>query len=776
MQFHKSPIALAAMTLCGTLPFAAHAAPTVKWDQPTAGKTLSGRINAGTNCQASGSGISRVQFSIGSNQLNADSGSPFQCSIDTTRYPNGTHTMKVVAYDSRGASSSASVQVNIQNGGSTTPPPTTTPTTTLPTPGTATSPNVWFKSPVNGNTISGTRSLSTCYVNANGVNRVQFFLGSTALNNDTNMGDGMSCVLDTTKFPNGAHKLVAMGYNSAGASYREEIGVTIQNGTTTPPTTTPDDEVPPPTGSLPSTNTNAVATFHSLGLYWKPPSNPGAAGCNIRYKKASESTWKQGLPMWYDSRNAECRGSLVHLAPGTDYQVQFAMPGQTPVAQVNKKTWSENFPIARTVYVNSGSGTLNITEGGSASGYVLYTSAPGTTAVLDGKKAVNNNVAISAPFVIVRGLTMKGAKQDAISLKQGAKDVVIEDNDISDWGSYAGWNSTDGWQVGVNMQSGISAMCRDAHYLERSIIQRNKIHHPTYGSNSWSDGHPKGPNAILFWDCGGNHVIRYNEIYSEARRYFMDGIGGGENFSNYGMPTSDSDIYANRISQVWDDAIESEGANKNVRIWGNYFDQTATGVATTSTAQGPVYVFRNVYNRSRMMSLRTLDNDDRNTFAKSGNSSYGNGRRYLFHNTNLQATQSGLAYPLGAGGGINGAGSTSPLTNTVSRNNIWHIWKDHWPSIDQKTGGTGNDVNFDLYNGGIIAGSGQELNGIVGKPIYAPGHGWQNEAGGNYQLAPSSPGFDRGQKLPNFNDVYTGAGPDMGAHEAGTPSMKFGRQ
>jgi hypothetical protein len=189
-----------------------------------------------------------------------------------------------------------------------------------------------------------------------------------------------------------------------------------------------------------------------------------------------------------------------------------------------------------------------------------------------------------------------------------------------------------------------------------------------------------------------------------------------------------------------------------------------------------VYVFRNVYNRSRMMSMRTLDNDDRNTFAKSGNSSYGNGRRYILHNTLLQATQAGAAYPLGAGGGINGAGSTSPLTNTVSRNNVFEIWKAWWPSIDQKSGGSGNDVNYDLYNGNILAGTSQEVNGLVGTPVYAPGNGWTNEAGGMYQLAPNSPGYDRGVRLPNFNDDFTGAAPDMGAHEAGKPAMKFGRQ
>jgi hypothetical protein len=45
-----------------------------------------------------------------------------------------------------------------------------------------------------------------------------------------------------------------------------------------------------------------------------------------------------------------------------------------------------------------------------------------------------------------------------------------------------------------------------------------------------------------------------------------------------------------------------------------------------------------------------------------------------------------------------------------------------------------------------------------------------------YQLAPNSPGYDRGARIPNFNDGFTGAAPDMGAHEAGTPAMKLGVQ
>lgn len=113
------------------------------------------------------------------------------------------------------------------------------------------------------------------------------------------------------------------------------------------------------------------------------------------------------------------------------------------------------------------------------------------------------------------------------------------------------------------------------------------------------------------------------------------------------------------------------------------------------------------------------------------------------------------------------------MTNTVSRNNVFHIWKPHWASIST-LGGSGNDLDYDLVNGNVSAYAGAEANRIVGTPTYAPGNGWVSEGNGMYQLAPSSPGYDRGVILPNFNDGFTGAAPDMGAHEAGHPAMRLG--
>ena len=510
-----------------------------------------------------------------------------------------------------------------------------------------------------------------------------------------------------------------------------------------------------------ASGTRAVPTYESAGLYWASPGANAATGCEVKFRKAGTSAWTQGLAMWFDARNNECRGSLVHLAPGTAYEAQLNLPGQGAAKALTFTTWANQFPVARTVTVNSGSGTLNITEGGSASGYVVYQGASG--AVLDAGNNAQYNVTVNASYVIVRGLTLKGAKQDAIRVAGNVTDVVIEDNEMSGWG-----RTRDGtW--GADMDSAVRVVCSSAPQAERITIQRNKMHSPRYPANSWSDGHPAGPQAVTMSYCAGNQVIRHNEIYTTNGNYFNDGIGGEDNFSDTGFPNRDSDIYGNRISHTWDDGIEAEGGNKNVRIWGNYLDNTATGIATTVTATGPVYIFRNVYNRARFFQKSSADSDDRQPFFKSGSSSeFGDGRRYLFHNTMLQATQAGLSYPLGGGAGMGGTGSSQLVNNTVSMNNIYHLWKAS-SAIYQS--GSGNTFQNDMFNGAYGA---AVVSGINATPTYAAGNGWQSEAGGQYALAQGTAGYDQGVRIANFNDSFAGSGPDVGAAEAGAAAMKFG--
>ncbi|HLG40142.1 MAG TPA: right-handed parallel beta-helix repeat-containing protein, partial [Chitinophagaceae bacterium] len=467
--------------------------------------------------------------------------------------------------------------------------------------------------------------------------------------------------------------------------------------------------------------------------------------------------------------------SIVGLQPGTAYQV--LLTAGTAKNEFIISTWDETFPIDADIKVDNSNKTLNITKSGSSDGYRLYSPGAGQTATIDIRDSADNCVYINASYIIVRGLVLKGASQDAILLGPDAHDVIIENNDISGWG-YIGMGSNN--QAAVR----IKGYSYDATPVERVIIQRNKIHNPRDNSNSWDDGgHPLGPNGINFEKAGGNHVIRYNEIYSDTDHYFMDGIGGADNFSFAGFPNANSDIYGNIIRNCYDDAIESEGGNCNVRIWGNFIDHTFTGIASATNSVGPLYIFRNISNVSQRSPANALpgiiDKEDRGPFNKCGSrdSGFRGGRTYLFHNTVLQPVQGGFAFPRGMGGGPVDNGG--PVKNICSRNNIWQTYKAGiFPAIAEWQSGVdnGNDYDYDLYNGNVLISSGasQEVHGINGSPTYINGIPLTGPNPAGYFLLPGSKGVDKAVVLKGFNDGFTGDAPDIGAYETGKPVLRFG--
>ena len=512
-----------------------------------------------------------------------------------------------------------------------------------------------------------------------------------------------------------------------------------------------------------------IPTFACVGLYWRPSDGGEQIACNVVYRERGAAQWHKALPLWYDRRNSEYRGSVVNLKPGTAYEMQLSLGGTKTAESITVTTWNEVFPIARTVHLPSGASRepLTVAEGGTAEGYVVYTSARDGRTTIDVADQSENCIRVRASYVIIRGLTLKGAQRDGILL-QDVHDVIIEENDIS------GWGRKNRFGFGVDEDAGIKGVGR----LQRIVIQRNKIRHPRYDSSNWEEkneegSHPGGPQGIVFDENAGNHVFRYNEIYSDEDHCFNDGMGHWKNFSTNGFPGPDTDVYGNIVTDVWDDALEIEGGGRNVRVWGNYLDRTYVGVGTATCSVGPLYIFRNVVARSRI-APGNPDTKERGVSGKLGDKgSYGVGRQYWFHNTVLQPTRPGSQMPLGVVECLAAWGG--PFTETVSYNNIWHTYTNRrGKSISAGNTSKRNVFDYDLCNNRVVAYEGAEPHGIKGVPVYAPGNGPASGSGGMYQLDRSSPGRDAGVVIPNFNDNYEGAAPDVGAHEAGSPRMEFG--
>jgi len=515
----------------------------------------------------------------------------------------------------------------------------------------------------------------------------------------------------------------------------------------------------------------AVPTFESFGLYYNRAM--ASQPCRVHYRPANTTEWREGYPLVYDQRERQYRGSLVGLKPDTLYDIRLESEGDP--AQFQARTRSEEFPVGKTTYLPGGTTdqTLTIREGGTEKAWHLVTPAVGTKYVNDVFNLSDYNIVVEAGYVILRGLELKNAGIHGVLIRPGVQNVVVEDCHITRWGRFTGSRA---WGLKIDMDSAIYAET-DAGHL---VIQRNLIEYPRGGSSDWESGHPEGPQGISMINTRGDNIIRYNTIRSTEDHGFNDGIGGASNFSFQGSPNRDSDIYGNIISNCWDDCIESEGANMNVRIWSNYIHHSFVDIATAATSMGPIYIFRNVFGESRVthrdpaggnmiktgMDYLTINGERVST---------GLGYRFIFHNTALQPNG-----PLNVFSG-------HELHNAVTRNNIFYCPGRTYPA-DQ--GEPHNDFRNDL-TGSLLGGG-----GLV-RSMFLPSERLE------WYLAPTmnrvqvdrvlsitkivvidddpvaqvtNPAIDAGVRLPGFNDDFTGAAPDIGAYENGRPSLRFGRE
>jgi hypothetical protein len=532
----------------------------------------------------------------------------------------------------------------------------------------------------------------------------------------------------------------------------------------------------------------AIPTFECMSLEWPCPDGSPRIVCRAEYRREGDAAWRHGHDLWFDPAEKQYRGSVVSLMPGTTYEFRLTLPdGRT--ASVHRATRSERFPVSSRVVLPAGTlrETLTITQGGDATGFRLYEAHPDGT-VIDVAAKADYGVRIDADRVILRGVTCRGARVHGVSVGN-RKDVVIEECDISGWGRpEPKKDPRKRPDLGAHLDSGI--FCEGAD-LERVVIQGCRIHHPRYTSNDWSEwspffnsNHPQGPKAIVFKPHSrGGHVIRFNDVYSDDRHLFNDLLFE----SDPGWPgngiTRDTDVYGNRLSDCTDDAIEIERGTRNVRVWGNYFDNA--GIKTLSVRpcwEGPYYVFRNVVNRSYVPKGKSNYNGNDipvGMFLVGG----GRGKQgapselkergvgFIYHNT--------LLCPPGAGFerflvGDFPQGLKDAELWFQSRNNIATTRPvrpvAHCPVNDFFTAKVVTD--YDLLNGPVDRPAAAGPNTVRGAPLWRTGHGVGDS--GSYQLAEGSPGRAAGTPVPNFSDGFAGKAPDIGAHENGAPPMLFG--
>jgi Bacterial Ig domain len=250
-------------------------APSVSWKVPTGGATVSGRIQ-GTACEALANddrGIERVVMKVDGTTLNTESDAPWNCSFDSTKVSDGSHTLSATAYDAAGNTRTASVTVSVANKTIPVPAPSPAPVPSpspapapgpAPTPppaptGDTTAPSVSWKVPTGGATVSGRIQGTACEALANddrGIERVVMKVDGTTLNTESDAP--WNCIFDSTKVSDGSHTVTATAYDAAGNSRSAATTVTVFNAPAPAPVPAPEPGPPPAPAPPPSPESGSL--------------------------------------------------------------------------------------------------------------------------------------------------------------------------------------------------------------------------------------------------------------------------------------------------------------------------------------------------------------------------------------------------------------------------------------------------------------------------------------------------------------------------------------
>lgn len=540
-------------------------------------------------------------------------------------------------------------------------------------------------------------------------------------------------------------------------------------------------------------NLEAIPTFENMSIEFRAPSGVGSEKniASLKYRRSGSGTWLNALDLYFNADNSLYAGSVVNLQPDTQYEFSVRLnSGES--GTVNMKTWSEKFQVGETVYLPKvTTKTYEIRESGSPGAYRLYTFDPAVgSATLDGQGSLDYNIQIApgVHHIIIDGLVLKNVLQNNILIGENSKDIIIQNNELTKWGRNPYENS--------NAEGAISDENKTSTKLERIVIQGNRIHSPNYGSWSWERDHPQGPSGVMFRNTIGNHVIRYNTIEGSDNSYLAYGLRGADNYSFDGGYGYNTDIYGNYIQKAWAAGIESEGGNKNNRVYENFLENTFSNFNFSVASVGPLYIYNNITGRTRRDENKTnSDTWGQSSFLKTGgNNTYQVKRIYLFNNLTLQPPPvgGGTGYGSGAQKGWSDAGastSNGEPRNIVALNNIFlrNSGDMNHGILDLKSGDEcTNTIDYNMFLGSYsnCTANPFQQNGIRlrsdERPNFDSGNGANEQEflnrstlEGKFYLAAGAPGQGDGASIPNFLE---GSSIDMGPHQRGESAMKFGHK
>jgi hypothetical protein len=353
------------------------------------------------------------------------------------------------------------------------------------------------------------------------------------------------------------------------------------------------------------TENSVTPLIHSAGIVIYGQEEDSST--DVKFRKVGASSWQDGFEFAWEPIYSALSGSLVHLDPDTDYEVEVTITdayGDENVYDFDFTT-QPNSPVInpnKVYYLSDiyNGGQLDLEAlgiEGDENGYAKII-GDGQTIEIGDEHLAAVNIGSQA-YVMLENLTIKGGQRYGIFAEK-THHIWIKGCDISGYGrvpavykngrGYSSETSTSP----INYDSGI--------YLEKSgiaVVEECEIHDPNSGANHWGYGHPNGPNALQVYayhpdeQYRGQMIVRNNRFYGTDTVRFNDVIEGRKNTWRNGGFVRDSAIYNNYLAYANDDLIEIDGGQRNVLVYNNEITQGYAGISVAPNRLGPSYVFHN---------------------------------------------------------------------------------------------------------------------------------------------------------------------------------------
>ena len=514
----------------------------------------------------------------------------------------------------------------------------------------------------------------------------------------------------------------------------------------------------------------SYATIGSIGVEWTIAGDADHdAAVAVEFRAAGTIAWRPAMPLVrvdYNGANM-LAGSVLFVNPNTTYEIKLTLTdpdGGAATQTVNVATRSvPAMPVGgRTLHVIVGSGggdgssgnpfrgipaaeavaqpgDVFLVHAGNYGGRITFTKAGSTSAYIVWKgagdgEAVFAGIDVSANYVWLEGLTLRDMPF-ALMSKNAPVGVVIT--------KCAFYNNN----YSIYLQRGGS------HWY---ITDNTIVGDTPYTTESF-DGEGIELNGYSVDSFG--HVVAHNTISNVG-----DGISNG---------TYNINVYGNDIFDVSDDGFEGDPGGVNIRVWGNRIHNAAhNGISYQPQNGSPWYILRNQLAgfMEAPFKFRTTD------------------RSIIAHNTIVM---------WGTMFSVNDA----HLLRSIVKNNVWvsvsggrifdfgSTVKDWRADLSHDGFDWGSSTTPFRYGGvlyanltSFAAASGLEANGRqisrtdCFTTLNVPGPAPVPVPPQVMTLKPGCHAVDAGVVLPNINDGFAGAAPDLGAYELGLAAPAYGRR